>query len=83
MKVSLYQEVRPQNNSPTLPVGEYEVGAIKWLGGRWMGGSDLNLSKPQANGLATFVVTMGTEANIVRRRIGVIKVLEFPPSPSA
>lgn len=77
MKVSLYQEVRPQNNSPTLPVGEYEVGAIKWIAGRVAGEpSPLDLPKTQANGIATFVVTMGPEANIVRRRIGVIKVLE-------
>jgi hypothetical protein len=31
MNIVLYQEVKPQDGSPTLPKGIYEVADLKWI----------------------------------------------------
>jgi len=73
MRVTLYQQVKPSDGSPTLPIGWYDVDALKWISRS--GNTEAELA---SNGLATFIVITGPQASTVRR-IGVVKVATEQP----
>lgn len=73
MKVVLYQEVTPQDKSPTLPRGLYEVKDLQWIStAQW----DQENAEGIHGGMATFVVASGEFAGS-KRRIGVVVDEEF------
>lgn len=73
VKVVLYQEIPPQDESPTLPRGLYEVRDLQWISGAvW----DREHEEEIHGGTATFVVVSGEFAGS-KRRIGVVVEEEY------
>lgn len=72
-KIFLYQEIKPQDRSETLPRGTYEVDDINWItAAPW----DLDNEEEVHGGMATFVVASGPLAS-PKRRIGMVVEEEF------